>query len=1244
MLPCKLLLRLLVLGALALAGLPGRSVAQTDTLTFSSTADVYVRASAPASNYNADSKLKADADPESITYLRFVVSGVAGRTVEQARLRLEVVGKSDAGGRVHLISDDTWDESTVTYSTRPAVDGGVIDTLDAVVVGDIVEFVLDGAITADGTYNLAIDSDSTDGVSYRTSTTSGQPPELELVVAAGGPPPPPPPGLLEFSPVADVFVDEKNPSANFGSDEELRVDASKERISYLRFDVAGVSGQPIEDVRLRLQVSRASLVGGAVHVISDDTWDASTMTYGTRPALDGPALETLGPVAVGDIVEFDLTDAITADGSYNLAIDSPSSDGMAFWASEATGVQRPVLIVTTEASGVGENARPVVMISAPGDGAIFTEGDTVALAATAVDLEDGSLTASITWTSSLDGVLGSGGGLATSTLGVGTHDLTAAATDSGGRAGTSTVIIVVNEAGGIPMPIELAFEPAADAWVDAAAPGANHGDDTELRADASAERIAYLRFVVSGAGGYTVTQARLRLEVSGRSVTGGSVHAVSDDTWSESTVAYDGRPAVDGPGLETLGGVEVGDIVELDVTAVVAGNGSYSFAIDSTSSDGVRFLSRETAGGEPPLLLVSLEPDGPPPPNTPPAVTITAPGEGEMRTSVEVVSFAGSAIDSADGLLSAALVWTSDIDGQLGTGESFGAVLSAGPHRITASVADSEGLVGLATVNVSVDAVDTFEIQLTPTADAYANEDKPSTNHGSGTELWVDGDKERISYLRFNVKGIGAGQVTQAVLRMRVATTSSAASDSGGTVHVISSASWSESTLTYENRPAVNGPALATADAVVAGQVVDFDVTASMVGDGQMDFALVTPLSDAAKYLSRESASPPTLILTVDGPVQVGWRDFSFGAGVDAAGNRATDSKPESKLWFNDGFWWAVLFNPANGGGHRIHALDGAAASWLDTGVLVDARPESRHDVLWDGAQLYIMSRASTQNRLYRFSYDAGGPTYTLDAGFPVDIDGAGTEAMTIAKDSTGTLWTAYTLGDGVSSMVLLNRTLGDDTQWGTPFVVPVAQGTTVAADDIAGIIAFDGKIGVFWSDQVADRFYLAVHTDGDAVTDPAAWSQEIALEGNRMADDHMNLKATSDGRLVVAVKTSLTHSNDTLVGLLVRSAAGVWSPLHRVTVEAFRPNRPICLLDEAAGLVHVFYSRDSSGIYHKTSDLDTINFPTGIGAPFIDSPAATDLNGPTTTKQNVDASSGIVVLASSPTDQSYWHNSIDVP
>lgn len=77
--------------------------------------------------------------------------------------------------------------------------------------------------------------------------------------------------------------------------------------------------------------------------------------------------------------------------------------------------------------------------------------------------------------------------------------------------------------------------------------------------------------------------------------------------------------------------------------------------------------------------------------NNPPTVTITAPVDGSQFDSGALIAFAGTASDTEDGDITADLVWTSGLDGQIGTGGSFSATLSDGTHTITASVTDSGG-------------------------------------------------------------------------------------------------------------------------------------------------------------------------------------------------------------------------------------------------------------------------------------------------------------------------------------------------------------------------------------------------------------------------------------------------------------------------------------------------------------------------------------------------------------------------
>ncbi|MBX2821080.1 MAG: T9SS type A sorting domain-containing protein [Rhodothermaceae bacterium] len=96
------------------------------------------------------------------------------------------------------------------------------------------------------------------------------------------------------------------------------------------------------------------------------------------------------------------------------------------------------------------NQPPVVTITSPADGSSFNDGDTINFTGTATDNEDGTISGSITWSSDLDGSLGSGASVST-TLSIGTHIITASVTDSGGLSDSDQITVTVNfVAGGDP--------------------------------------------------------------------------------------------------------------------------------------------------------------------------------------------------------------------------------------------------------------------------------------------------------------------------------------------------------------------------------------------------------------------------------------------------------------------------------------------------------------------------------------------------------------------------------------------------------------------------------------------------------------------------------------------------------------------------------------------------------------------------------------------------------------------------
>jgi hypothetical protein len=147
--------------------------------------------------------------------------------------------------------------------------------------------------------------------------------------------------------------------------------------------------------------------------------------------------------------------------------------------------------------------------------------------------------------------------------------------------------------------------------VDSGSPNSKFGSASSLKVGASPTRESYLKFNLTGVTG-TVTSAKLRVHTttdpSAGSVKGGSVAKMSNTSWSESTVTYNTRPAIDGAPLATLGAVSVDQWYELNVTSAVTGNGTLSLGMNSISTDGAFYSSRESGSATAPQLVVTLAP------------------------------------------------------------------------------------------------------------------------------------------------------------------------------------------------------------------------------------------------------------------------------------------------------------------------------------------------------------------------------------------------------------------------------------------------------------------------------------------------------------------------------------------------------------------------------------------------------------------------------------------------------------
>ena len=141
------------------------------------------------------------------------------------------------------------------------------------------------------------------------------------------------------------------------------------------------------------------------------------------------------------------------------------------------------------------------------------------------------------------------------------------------------------------------------------------------------------------------------------------------------------------------------------------------------------------------------------------------------------------------------------------------------------------------------------------TADAMVGSTSPAQSLGATDSMRgsAGGDEYR-PYLQFDVSGL-TGTVTRAVLRLYVL-------DGTGSTswHAVAS-TWSESSLTWANAPAISATPVVDAGNDAKDAWIEVDVTAAVSGNGTISFA-GQPTAGDVVFSSKEGLHPPQLVVT----------------------------------------------------------------------------------------------------------------------------------------------------------------------------------------------------------------------------------------------------------------------------------------------------------------------------------------------------------------------------------------------
>jgi parallel beta-helix repeat protein len=167
----------------------------------------------------------------------------------------------------------------------------------------------------------------------------------------------------------------------------------------------------------------------------------------------------------------------------------------------------------------------------------------------------------------------------------------------------------------------IVIKPEADTYARSDAPTKNYGGASHLDIQGTPQMRSLLRFTVSGLGQNSVAQARLRLYVSDASSQAGVKVFATDPAWDEKRVTWIKQPKLGAQVAELApASVAANTWIEIDLGQAVTGDGVYSFALTSETTDLLAFRSRSQAEA-PELKLYQPALSKPVPPTATPAPT-----------------------------------------------------------------------------------------------------------------------------------------------------------------------------------------------------------------------------------------------------------------------------------------------------------------------------------------------------------------------------------------------------------------------------------------------------------------------------------------------------------------------------------------------------------------------------------------------------------------------------------------------
>jgi hypothetical protein len=308
---------------------------------------------------------------------------IAGLPAGAHEVTFAATGYATATRNVTVVADQTTTLDAQLAPTITFVAGEVRDAVTSATIAGATISINTGQTTVTdgqgryrvdlppGTYTVTASAPGHITSSGTAVINGGSYATLDFSLAQSAAPPP----TLPFAPVADSYVKSTNPTKNFGTAVDLLLRQgvggnATIGTSYLRFDVAGLAGRSVTGVTLRLRVTDAGPNGGTLYTTSSD-WTENGINWNNAPPPSGPALASIGAVALGQTIDVTLPPGtVTSDGPLAVVLVAGNANSVLYASGESS---TPPQLLVTVVGGGGPTPTPT---PTPGPTATPTPGPT----------------------------------------------------------------------------------------------------------------------------------------------------------------------------------------------------------------------------------------------------------------------------------------------------------------------------------------------------------------------------------------------------------------------------------------------------------------------------------------------------------------------------------------------------------------------------------------------------------------------------------------------------------------------------------------------------------------------------------------------------------------------------------------------------------------------------------------------------------------------------------------------------